>query len=209
MEPFMDPAMQYAAAAGLTVALVTFLLLQPTSLATWLQKKIYLYEVTFALYMLTPTEKFIFSTSYYSPSFLSSLLWHAHLPVSCSTPSEPWKAAQPAKREGAVNMANGAPVSDSILFLTFSMFTLACILYLPDHILTISHRSYYYFIGDAALSNLPWQAADTIGNTASKASEAVLGAATGLAETAYQAAVNTAAAAQEAVNQAAETLWWD
>lgn len=32
------------------------------SLARWLQLKKYQYEVTFSLYMLTSTEKFIFST---------------------------------------------------------------------------------------------------------------------------------------------------
>lgn len=33
-----------------------------TSLVRWIRLKIYQYEVTFAVYMLTPTEKFIFST---------------------------------------------------------------------------------------------------------------------------------------------------
>jgi len=33
-----------------------------TSLIRWIRLKIYQYEVTFAIYMLTPTEKFIFST---------------------------------------------------------------------------------------------------------------------------------------------------
>lgn len=32
------------------------------SFVRWLQLKKYQYEVTFSLYMLTPTEKFIFST---------------------------------------------------------------------------------------------------------------------------------------------------
>ena len=32
-----------------------------TTLLRWLQRKRYQYEVTFSLYMLTPTEKFIFS----------------------------------------------------------------------------------------------------------------------------------------------------
>ena len=32
-----------------------------TSLIRWIRLKIYQYEVTFAIYMLTPTEKFIFS----------------------------------------------------------------------------------------------------------------------------------------------------
>lgn len=42
-----------------------------TSFLRWLRLKNYQYEVTFALYMLTPTEKFIFSTF---TSLLSSSL---------------------------------------------------------------------------------------------------------------------------------------
>ena len=37
-------------------------MLYPSSLLRWLQRKRYQYEVTFSLYMLTGTEKFIFST---------------------------------------------------------------------------------------------------------------------------------------------------
>jgi hypothetical protein len=33
-----------------------------TNFVRWVRLKIYQYEVTFAIYMLTPTEKFIFST---------------------------------------------------------------------------------------------------------------------------------------------------
>ena len=72
------------------------------------------------------------------------------------------------------------------------MLTTACVLYLPDHVSTISRRVYYYFAGD----------------TASRASEAMLGAASDIAGAAYEAAVNTAAVAQEAVSQAAENLGW-
>ncbi|KAH9832808.1 Pfam:DUF3317 [Teratosphaeria destructans] len=154
----LEPTAQYAAAGALVMGMVVFLLFQPTSLVRWLQKKNYQYEVTFALYMLTPTEKFIFN---------------------------------------------------SILFLTISMFTLASVLYLPNHIMTMARRSFYYFAGDAALSELPWQAAGILGQNASKASEAVMAAATDLAGTAYHTAVNTAAAAQEAVHQAAEGLRWE
>ena len=35
----------------------------PSSVLRWLQRKRYQYEVTFSLYMLTPTEKFVLSTS--------------------------------------------------------------------------------------------------------------------------------------------------
>ena len=36
-------------------------MLYTSTLLRWLQRKRYQYEVTFSLYMLTPTEKFIFS----------------------------------------------------------------------------------------------------------------------------------------------------
>jgi hypothetical protein len=51
-----------------TVALTVFslillpaLFVKPGPMVQWLQRKRYQYEVTFSLYMLTPTEKFIFS----------------------------------------------------------------------------------------------------------------------------------------------------
>ena len=47
---------------SLAAALLVALMLYPTSLVRWLQRKRYQYEVTFSLYMLTPTEKFILST---------------------------------------------------------------------------------------------------------------------------------------------------
>jgi len=36
----------------------------PPSLLRWAQRKRYQYEVTFGLYMMTPTEKFILSTAF-------------------------------------------------------------------------------------------------------------------------------------------------
>ena len=46
------------AAAGLLVATMLY----PSSLLRWLQRKRYQYEVTFSLYMLTSTEKFILNS---------------------------------------------------------------------------------------------------------------------------------------------------
>lgn len=40
---------------------MTVLLWALSSFVRWVRLKIYQYEVTFAIYMLTPTEKFIFS----------------------------------------------------------------------------------------------------------------------------------------------------
>ncbi|KAI9703910.1 MAG: hypothetical protein M1820_005692 [Bogoriella megaspora] len=48
-------------AATLLILLVP-MMLQPTNSLRWLQRKHYQYEVTFSLYMLTPTEKFIFNS---------------------------------------------------------------------------------------------------------------------------------------------------
>lgn len=43
------------------VSIMNFLLWVTTAVIRWIRLKIYQYEVTFAVYMLTPTEKFIFS----------------------------------------------------------------------------------------------------------------------------------------------------
>lgn len=51
-------ALLLAAAAALLVAAMLY----PSALLRWFQRKRYQYEVTFSLYMLTSTEKFIFST---------------------------------------------------------------------------------------------------------------------------------------------------
>ncbi|KAF1967375.1 hypothetical protein BU23DRAFT_559439 [Bimuria novae-zelandiae CBS 107.79] len=47
-----------AAAATLLLSAMLY----PSSLLKWLQRKRYQYEVTFSLYMLTPTEKFILNS---------------------------------------------------------------------------------------------------------------------------------------------------
>ena len=53
----------YTTAAVILALAVAYILSQETGLVKWVQKKNYQYEVTFSLYMLTPTEKFVFSTS--------------------------------------------------------------------------------------------------------------------------------------------------
>jgi len=126
----MENSTVYAAGGALLAVLAGFLLLRPTGLVKWLQRKNYQYEVTFALYMLTPTEKFVFN---------------------------------------------------SILFLAMAMFLIASILYLPDHLATISRRTYYYFIGDAELYY-------------GSATRAVRDATVGWAQSAYQAALSRTAA---------------
>ncbi|KAF2230590.1 hypothetical protein EV356DRAFT_508505 [Viridothelium virens] len=49
-------------AAAVVLILLVPIMLQPTQSLHWLQRKHYQYEVTFSLYMLTPTEKFIFNS---------------------------------------------------------------------------------------------------------------------------------------------------
>jgi len=163
-----DATTQYAIAGTTVILLISFLLFQPNSFVKWLQKKNYQYEVTFSLYMLTPTEKFIFSK----------------LP-----------STTPSREEGLAN-----ELLDSVLFLMLSMFSIMCFLYLPNHIVTMSRRAFYYFAGDAQLAD----ASRHLGVTASKASEAVGSTATDLAGAAYKATALAATVAQGAVDQAAE-----
>ncbi|GAB7351278.1 hypothetical protein MBLNU459_g1696t1 [Dothideomycetes sp. NU459] len=49
-------------AAGLSLLFLAVCMFYPASLLRWLQRKRYQYEVTFSLYMMTPTEKFIFNS---------------------------------------------------------------------------------------------------------------------------------------------------
>ncbi|KAM0710859.1 hypothetical protein Q7P35_001597 [Cladosporium inversicolor] len=128
--PFSDHAtLTYTLIGLFSVSALAFLLSQPTDFAKWVQKKKYQYEVTFSLYMLTPTEKFVFN---------------------------------------------------SILFLLVSMLGIAAALYLPDHIAIIARRSFYYWAGDASLGNTTQKAAETIWQTAAKATGAVADAVSGL-----------------------------
>ena len=122
---------------------IAFLLFQPTGLVKWLQKKNYQYEVTFALYMLTPTEKFIFST-FHIPSTWPSL---NRMPVLINS-----------KRCILIRY-----FADSVLFLTLSMFTIAVTLYLPNHLVYAMRRGYYYFAGrEAGNGTLLYAAKETV-----------------------------------------------
>lgn len=72
-------------------------MLSASNLIRWLQRKRYQYEVTFSLYMLTPTEKFIFNT---------------------------------------------------FLLLFISMIIVAASLYLPEHVMKMASRAWFYYAGD-------------------------------------------------------------
>lgn len=94
------------------------------SIQKWLQLKQYHLELTFAVYMFTPWEKFAFcefpepseSTSFFRlPPFLTFSL-----------------SLSP----------------DSIFFLLFSLTFIAAILYLPHHISFLVGRAWYYINGE-------------------------------------------------------------
>lgn len=72
-------ALLLAAAAALLFAAMLY----PSALLRWFQRKRYQYEVTFSLYMLTSTEKFIFSTALPLPT--SPLKPSYKPPVSSAT----------------------------------------------------------------------------------------------------------------------------
>ncbi|OJD31517.1 uncharacterized protein BKCO1_4700042 [Diplodia corticola] len=59
---YYTSTLTYAFLAASASILALALMLYPTAVLRWLQRKRYQYEVTFSLYMLTPTEKFIFNS---------------------------------------------------------------------------------------------------------------------------------------------------
>ncbi|KAF2722101.1 hypothetical protein K431DRAFT_202550, partial [Polychaeton citri CBS 116435] len=75
----------YYALGGLSALILTFLLSQPTSFAKWVQKKKYQYEVTFSLYMLTPTEKFVFNSILFLFVALVGIACFVYLPSHLAT----------------------------------------------------------------------------------------------------------------------------
>ena len=91
------------------------------SIFRWMQLKRYQYELTFSLYMLTPTEKFVFSK-------LPQRVWV--LLLSLAIVSDPCSCA------------------DSFVFLVLSMIIIAATLYLPEHVTTIARRVSFYWGGE-------------------------------------------------------------
>src|SRR5690242_1876235 len=77
-------ALLLAAAAALLVAAMLY----PSAMLRWFQRKRYQYEVTFSLYMLTSTEKFIFS-------MLPSHPTDSHLHPLHTLPSNPPPSTHP------------------------------------------------------------------------------------------------------------------
>lgn len=73
------------------------------------------------------------------------------------------------------------------------MLGIAAALYLPDHITIIARRSFYYWAGDASLGNSSLKAADTIWQTAARATDAVVDAVNGFSGSAAAASVQEVA----------------
>lgn len=89
-----------------------------SSFVRWLQLKKYQYEVTFSLYMLTSTEKIIFSESYIYMSV------------------------------DAAGQFSDLFAIDLILFVLVSLLVTAASLYLPNHVAVIYNRIWYYVHGE-------------------------------------------------------------
>jgi hypothetical protein len=92
-----------------------------TSLVRWVRLKIYQYEVTFAIYMLTPTEKFIFSMC---------------LSATCSPNST------------SLDQPTNFYRLDSLLLTLITMIATGIYIYLPDHLRSIYAHMYYYAVGE-------------------------------------------------------------
>ncbi|QIX01596.1 hypothetical protein AMS68_007113 [Peltaster fructicola] len=71
----------YALIGFTTLAAAVFLFSQPTDFAKWVQKKIYQYEVTFSLYMLTGTEKFVFNSVLFLFTSMTCIAAFLYLPA--------------------------------------------------------------------------------------------------------------------------------
>lgn len=86
------------------------------------------------------------------------------------------------------------------------MLGIAAALYLPDHIAIIARRSFYYWAGDSSLSlgTSTQKAADTLWQTAARATDAVVEAVSGFAGSA--AVADAAANASEVAEKVAEEV---
>jgi hypothetical protein len=111
----------------------------------WVRLKIYQYEVTFAIYMLTPIEKLIFSTL--RPS--------------------------PPSRSLRIRETNPLFFSDTLLLTLITMITAGIYIYLPDHLRAIYGRLYYYWAGERLFSSSRLSVSSIFGETATQMGEMV------------------------------------
>jgi hypothetical protein len=91
--------------------------------------------------MLTPTEKFIFSTSLFCPSYLNT--------SCCGSSHVSWSYESSLQDQSDVEiLTDYNTLLDSFLFLFFSMIMIAITLYLPQHIAFLTNRAWFYYNGD-------------------------------------------------------------
>lgn len=117
--------------------MVDFIIWAVASLFRWMRLKIYQYEVTFSLYMLTPIEKLIFNT---------------------------------------------------LLLGLIAMIAMGTYIYLPDHLLAIYGRLYYYWAGERLFSSGRLSISSVFGEN---------GVATQIGDLMYETAKNAAATSTE------------
>lgn len=160
------------------------------SLVQWLQLKKYQLEVSFSVYIYTPLEKFIFCTSPFPLPCLSPPLY---------TPSLCQRYTKKTKETRANN--NNTP--GSVLFLLTSLTFIATFLYLPQHIIFLMNRAWFYVHGDSVdVLEMTKEAVQTLaGGDAAAATEAAATAAGTLAGSAAAAVSGVAEGATEIVRE--------
>lgn len=104
---------------------------QPTKFQQWVQTKHYQFELSLAIYMMKPGEKFAFCSSFPPP------------PPSAHPPN----FLPDGTIEIRANMSQ-TRVADSIFFLLCSLTFIAIVLYLPHHIYFLVGRAWYYVNGE-------------------------------------------------------------
>jgi len=111
----------------------------------------------------------------------SSLHFLFHIPPGTFVPPSPilspLSAPSPHNLKRQTNHLN--PSTDSFLFLTLSLTLIACSLYLPEHVLKMWHRAFYYYSGHAQAGAATGTAALA---TASEVAQTVLENATAAVE---------------------------
>lgn len=90
----------------------------------WLKRKLYQFELSLSVYMMTPGEKFAFCTPASPPPSPGKFMWE-----------NSW-------------LTMGTPTADSIFFLLCSLTFIAVVLYLPHHISFLVGRAWYYINGE-------------------------------------------------------------
>ncbi|KAI2641889.1 hypothetical protein GGS26DRAFT_27393 [Hypomontagnella submonticulosa] len=117
----------------------------PQRFGRWLRLKQYQIEVTFGVYMFTPTEKFIFCEyhlgEYSNGSIAVSISPYSAQSRGCSTTETNMR-----HQKDHTLIANLLLIG-SVVFLLCSLMTIATVLYLPQHVLFILSRAWFYVNG--------------------------------------------------------------